>query len=110
MENKLVAQLEKNQHAIVRLNKEIEAAVGAQVAKKDELEKQNADMRDAIKQAMEENGVEKFDGDLITISYRKPSTRTSFDSKRFKEERPKTYEKYLKTSDVKSSITVKLKV
>lgn len=107
--NKLVLELEKNQRAIARLNKEIEQAMGAQIVKRDELEKQNSDMREAIKTAMEENGVTKFDGDLITITYVAPSVRNTFDSKKFKEERPKTYEKFLKTTKIKSSIRLKVK-
>ena len=109
MKNELVAKLEKNQQQIAKLNREIEKAVGTQIEKMKTLEAQNAEMREAIKQAMEENGVTKFDGDLITITYKKPSQRTTFDSKRFKEERPKTYAKYLRTSDVKSSISIKVK-
>lgn len=107
--NKLVLELEKNQRAIARLNKEIEQAVGAQLVRRDELEKHNADMREAIKVAMEENGVKKFDGDLISITYVAPSVRNTFDSKKFKEERPKTYEKYLKETKIKSSIRLKVK-
>ena len=109
MKNDLVAKFEKNQQAIAKLNREIEKAVGEQVSKKAQLEAQNAEMRQAILEAMEANNVTKFDGDLITITYKKPSQRTTFDSKRFKEERPKTYAKYLRTSDVKSSISIKIK-
>lgn len=109
-DKKLIAQLEKNTTALAKLNKEIEAAVGTQLAKQKELEAKNADIREAIKDAMEANGVTKFDGDLIAITYVAPTTRTTFDSKRFMAERPKTAEKYLKTSDVKSSIRIKLKV
>lgn len=109
MDNKLIATFEKNQQAIAKLNKQIESEVGTFIEKKQQLEAKNDEIREAIKVAMEANGVEKFDGDLITITYVKPTTRTTFDSKRFKEERPKTYEKYLKTSSVKSSIRLKLK-
>jgi copper oxidase (laccase) domain-containing protein len=109
MSNALVEKFEKNQQAIAKLNREIEKAVGAQVAKKAELEKQNEDMRQAILEAMEANGVTKFDGDLITITYVAPTTRTGFDSTRFKEERPKTWAKYLKTTNVKASIRLKVK-
>lgn len=108
-QNELVTQFEKNQQAIAKLNNKIEAEVGHFLEKKATLEEQNAAMRDAILVAMEQNGVEKFDGDLITITYVKPTTRTTFDSKKFAEERPKTYAKYLKTGNVKSSIRIKVK-
>lgn len=109
MDNKLINQLEKNQQAIAKLNRQIENEVGTFIARRDELEAQNTELRDSIKQAMEQNGVTKFDGDLISITYVAPTVRNTFDSKRFKEERPKTYEKYLKQSEVKSSIRLKLK-
>lgn len=109
-DKKLVAKFEKNTQALAKLNKQIEAAVGEQIAKKNELEAQNADMRVAILEAMEANGIEKFDGDLIAITYVKPTTRTTFDSKKFAVAMPKTYAKFLKTGNVKSSIRIKLKV
>lgn len=105
----LVSKFEKNQMAIAKLNKEIEKAVGAQVAKKAELEQQNADMRQAILEAMEANDVKKFDGDLITITYVAPTERNTFDSKRFQEERPKTAAKYMRKTAVKASIRLKVK-
>lgn len=105
----LVAKFEKNQQQIAKLNREIEKAVGAQVAKKAELEEQNQNMRQAILEAMEANGVTKFDGDLITITYVAPTERTTFDSKRFQEERPKTYAKYTRKTPVKASIRLKVK-
>ena len=107
--NPLVAQLEKNMNSIAKLNKQIEAAVGAQVTKKAELEAQTATMREAILEAMEANDVDKFDGDLITITRVKATKRTTFDSTTFKTAMPKTYAKFLKTSDVKASIRIKVK-
>lgn len=107
--NELVAQFEKNQQQIAKLNRKIEAAVGNAVTEKEKLEKQNAEMRVAIYEAMEANDVDKFDGDLITITRVKPTTRTTFDSKRFQEERPKTYAKYLKVGKVKGSIRIAVK-
>lgn len=107
--NELVLKFEKNQQAIAKLNREIEKAVGAQVEKKQALEEQNATMRTAILEAMEANDVDKFDGDLITITRVKATERTTFDSKKFAEERPKTYAKYLRKSAVKASIRIKVK-
>ena len=108
-QNALVTKFEKNQQAIAKLNREIEKAVGAQITKRAELEAQNVEMRQAIYDAMEANDVDKFDGDLIVITRVKPTTRTTFDSKLFAKERPKTYEKYLRTTEVKGSIRLKVK-
>lgn len=107
--NELVLKFEKNQQAIAKLNRKIEAAVGAAVTQKAELEKQNTDMRLAIYEAMEAADKDKFDGDLITITRVKPTTRTTFDSTKFKTAMPKTYAKFLKTSNVKGSIRIAVK-
>lgn len=107
--NELVLKFEKNQQAIAKLNRKIEAAVGSFITEKEKLEEQNAEMRGAILEAMEANDVDKFDGDLITITRVKATKRTSFDSTRFKEAMPKTYAKFLKTTDVKASIRIKVK-
>jgi hypothetical protein plarl_06420 len=109
MKNNLLAKFEKNQQKIAEVNKKIEAEVGHLISQRDKLEAANAEMREQIKQAMEENDIKKFDGDLVAITYVAPTTRTSFDSKRFAEERPGIYKKYLKTSEVKSSIRIKVK-
>lgn len=110
MENKLVAQFEKNEQAIAEVNKKIEQEVGHLITQREKLEAANAEMREQIKRAMEENSIKKFDGDLVAITYVAPTTRTTFDSKRFAEERPGVYKKYLKTSEVKSSIRIKFKI
>lgn len=109
MRNELVIEFEKNQQAIAKLNKQIEQAVGAQIIKKQQLEEQNTNMREAILSAMEQNDIDKFDGDLITITRVKATTRTTFDSKKFADAMPKTYAKFLKTSPVKASIRLKVK-
>ena len=45
----------------------------------------------------------------MTVTYVKPTTRTSIDSAKLKKEMPEVVEKYSKTSNVKSSIRIKLK-
>lgn len=105
----LIAKFEKNTQAMAKLNKEIEKAVGAQIEKRNALEESNKEMRTAILEAMEANDIDKFDGDLIAITRVKPTTRTTFDSTKFKTAMPKTYAKFLKTSEVKGSIRIKLK-
>ncbi|CAN5654391.1 hypothetical protein BH23PAT2_BH23PAT2_07690 [soil metagenome] len=107
--NELVLKFEKNQQAIAKLNRAIEAEVGHFLEKKATLEAQNATMREAILDAMEVNDVDKFDGDLITISRVKATKRTTFDSKKFADAMPKTYAKFLRTSDVKASIRIRVK-
>ena len=82
-----------------------------------EFEKQALEMKlkqDELKQklleAMEENNITNWEtpNGEIKVSYRKPSTRTTLDSKRLKEELPDIYEEYSKTTAVKSSIVMKV--
>lgn len=107
--SELVLKFEKNQQSIAKINREIEKAVGGLVEKKQSLEAAQEEMKKAMLEAMEANDVDKFDGDLITITRVKASNRTTFDSKRFQEERPKTYAKYLKTGTTKAYIKIKVK-
>lgn len=108
-EKDLVRAFEKNQQAIAKLNHEIEKAVGSLVQKKSTLEEQNEQMKTAMLEAMEANDVDKFDGDLLTITRVKAGTRTTFDSTTFKTAMPKTYAKFLKTSTTKAYIKIKIK-
>lgn len=105
----LVAKFEKNQLAIEKLQKQIEQAVASETKKLAKLQERDAEMREAIKQAMAENNIKKFDSDLLTITYVAPTVRNTFDSKRFAEERPRLYKQYVKQSDVKDSIRLKIK-
>ena len=108
-QNALLEKFEKNQQAIAKLNKAIEVAVATQLTKKQQLEQEQEDIKAAMLEAMEANDVDKFDGDLLTITRVKASQRTTFDSKKFAEERPKTYAKYLKTGTTKAYIKIKVK-
>lgn len=74
-----------------------------------ELEEAKKDLTAKILEEMESKGILKIDSDEITISYIAPSERESFDSKRFREEHPDTYDEYVKLSPVKSSVRVKIK-
>ena len=63
-----------------------------------------------LKKAMEENGITNWtspNGEL-KVTYKKASTRTTVDSTRLKNELPDIYEEYSKTSDVSSSISIKV--
>jgi hypothetical protein len=44
--------------------------------------------------------------DGLKFTYSRPYTKNTFDSKKFQEENPEEYKKYLKQSNVKSSIRV----
>lgn len=69
--------------------------------------------RDAFKKQLEEMfeqyGVEKWDNEYFTITRVDGFTRETFDGKRFKEEHPELHKQYVKKTEVKSSIRIKIK-
>lgn len=71
-------------------------------------EKQDT-LKVSILEAMEKYGLTKWDNEVMTISYIAPTTRSSIDSAKLKKELPDVAAKYTKTSNVKSSIRIKLK-
>ena len=72
-------------------------------------EKAAKDMRERLRDLMEQHGVTKWECDEFTATIGKPSQSSSFDSKALAKEDPDTYEKYLKTTEKKGSFTIKLK-
>ena len=58
---------------------------------------------------MEQNGIIKFENEEILINYIAPSTRETFDAKKLKEDNQDLYDLYVKLSDVKASVRIKLK-
>lgn len=81
-----------------------------------ELEIQSAKIEDIKKKlkedllkAMKKHGVKKWDNEVMIVTYTDSTTRTNVDSAKLKEELPDVFKKYSKTSNVKSSIRIKLK-
>ena len=81
-----------------------------------EIEKQIKDLKalqDSYKEnllkEMEEKNVLKIDTEKLLISYVAPSTRETLDSKKLKEDLPDIYDLYVKFTDVKSSLRIKVK-
>ena len=58
--------------------------------------------------AMEQNGIVKFQGENVTISYIAETEREDFDKKQFKADMPDLYDEYVKFTKVKSSIRIKV--
>lgn len=81
-----------------------------------EIEKQIKDLKvlqdnykENLLKEMEENNVLKVDTEKLLISYVAPSTRETLDSKKLKEDLPDIYDLYVKFTDVKSSLRIKVK-
>lgn len=66
-------------------------------------------LKEELKKAMEEYGVFKFEDKNIKVSYTKPSTRVTIDSKKLKTDLPDIYSEYSKTSDVAGSVKIEVK-
>ena len=75
------------------------------------LQKQFKEKEEQLKEyllnQMEQNQIYTLKTDKIIVSYKKGYEKKSFDSKKFKEEQPKEYEKYSKTTLVKASVSIK---
>lgn len=66
-------------------------------------------LKEELLNAMETHGIKKWENDLISVTYTAPTTRTSIDSAKLKKDLPEVAAKYSKTSNVKSSIRIKVK-
>lgn len=62
----------------------------------------------ALLQAMEKNGVTKFEGKDVKVTYVAETTKETFDSKQFKADMPDLYNEYVKFSSVKPSVRIKV--
>lgn len=74
------------------------------------IEEQEKALKEAIKAEMETKGIVKVKDETngMTITYIAPTYRETFDSKKFKADKPDMYDEYVKLSPVKSSIKIKL--
>lgn len=72
-----------------------------------EMKNEETAIKQALDQAFEKAGIEKHTVEFAGAKfvYNKPSTRTSVDSKKLKEEMPDIYEAYKKVSNVNGSWT-----
>lgn len=66
-------------------------------------------LKEAIREAMEAQGIIKIDTPEIMINYIAATDRESFDSKTFREDFPEIYDTYIKMTTVAPSIRIKIK-
>jgi hypothetical protein len=72
-------------------------------------EEQAAELRAALMEAMEQNGVTSFENENIKITYVAATTRASIDSTKLKKDLPEIAQQYTKTSNVKASLRITIK-
>ena len=73
------------------------------------LKEMQDDYKEQLLKAMEENNILKFDIPELTITRKEPTLRESLDSKSLKNDLPDIYDTYCKISNVKGSLTIKVK-
>lgn len=66
-------------------------------------------LKESILDGMRTNNLIKLDTPDISITYVAPTKKETLDTKRLKEEKPDVYLAYIKLSDVKDSIRIKVK-
>ena len=65
--------------------------------------------KEKLKAAMRENGVKSWDAGRMKVSYTPSSQSKSFDTKRFQEDYPELYVKYLKSAQKADSIRITIR-
>ena len=76
---------------------------------KKQLEAKDKEVRKQLLDLMDFYGIKKFENEILQITFIEPTTRTTIDSKRLKEELPAVAEKYSKTTNVKGSVRIDVK-
>lgn len=107
MDTKLVKKFTNTQIEIAHLEAEVMKATADLQVKLKNARQQDAEVRAALKEAMEKNNVKKFESDNLTITYIAPTTRKGLDTARLKAEAPGIYDKYVKETPIASSIRIK---
>lgn len=66
-------------------------------------------LRTAILEEMESKGIKKLETEEMSITFKDPYDKETFQSKEFKKDHPDLWDSYIKMSTVKASIMIKLK-
>lgn len=109
VDTKLVESFVENSKEIVQIETKISSAIAVFQKELEEKRGQEEKMKEAIKAVMIRDNIKKFENDIISLTYVAPTTRTSIDTAKLKEEKPELWEQYSKTSEVSDSIRVKIK-
>lgn len=109
VDTKLVEQFVENSKEIQLIETKISTAIATFQKDLEEKRNQEETIKDALKAVMVRDNIKKFENDVISLTYVAPTTRTSIDTAKLKEEKPELWEQYSKTSEVSDSIRIKLK-
>ncbi len=104
MEN--LVKLDNGEYGLAKDVVEAVVAVEKEIKKLKELQD---NYKEQLLKCMEEYDVLKIDIPELTITRKAATTRESLDSKALKSEMPEIYDEYVKITDVKGSVTIKIK-
>jgi hypothetical protein len=116
-QEEVIELLNCERQGIQYVKKEVDASKAISVAKQmSEVLVEIAELeakRDAFKEQLEglftQYGVDRLDNEYFTITRVDGFTKETFDGKKFKEEHPELHKQYVKQTEVKSSIRIKIK-
>lgn len=74
----------------------------------EEAEAKATELKKVLLKLMIENGVDKYEGEGVTLTVKRGYERTSLDSSKIKNEMPEVYKKYGKTTNVKPTLTINI--
>ena len=103
--NELV-KLENGEYGLVKDAVDTITTIENEIKK---LKEMQDNYKEQLLKVMEENDILKIDIPELTITRKAPTTRETLDSKALKADMPEIYDEYVKISDVKGSITIKVK-
>ena len=91
----------------------LDTKVAVQIAeferKAKEIEEAEKALRDQILAEMEQKNIKSIETEDLMISYKASYDRESFQTKQLREDDPDLYDRYIKISTVKASVSIKLK-
>ena len=109
IDKELVGSFLENAKEITLIEGKISVAIVEFQKELEEKSKKQSEIKEAIKVAMKEQGVKKFEDEVISLTYVASTTRKTIDTEKLKEEKPELWEEYSKESPVSDSIRIKIK-
>ena len=101
--------IKEDENGNLVITKEARALIEGIEHQKKEFEKQYGVYKNALLEAMKEYNVKKIDTEEFVATYKAPAERVSLDSKKVEAEYPDVYTECMKVSDVKESVSVRLR-
>lgn len=109
IEDLLYGTLDMVDNALVEKCREFESYIKQTETKLKTLQENYDTFKEMLMEEMKNRGIKSIDNDQFKITLKEASTRTQFDSKKYKEEHADEYSKYTKEVKVKESLIIKFK-